>query len=52
VPEPPQTIERGPRVGEAIPAFEAPDQSGRRQRFETIRGPTGALIVFIRSADW
>ncbi len=44
--------ERGPRVGAAIPPFEAADQFGRKQTFETIRGPAGALIVFIRSADW
>ncbi len=43
---------RGPRVGEAIPPFQAPDQTGRQQSYETIRGPAGALIVFIRSADW
>jgi len=43
---------RGPRVGEPIPAFEAPDQFGRRQTFETLRGPGGALLLFIRSADW
>ncbi len=50
--EAPLITERGPRVGEVIPPFEAPDQSGRRQTFETIRGPAGALIVFIRSTDW
>jgi hypothetical protein len=44
--------EVGPPVGAALPAFEAPDQFGRRQTFDTIRGPGGALIVFIRSADW
>lgn len=44
--------ERGPRVGRPIPPFEAPDQSGRRQTFATVRGPGGALLVFIRSADW
>jgi hypothetical protein len=44
--------ERGPGVGEVIPAFEAPDQFGRRQTFETLRAPGGALLIFIRSADW
>lgn len=44
--------ERGPRIGERIPPFDAPDQFARTQTFETIRGPGGALLVFIRSADW
>ncbi len=44
--------ERGPRVGDTIPPFDAPDQFGRRQTFATIRGPAGALVVFIRSTDW
>ncbi len=42
----------GPDVGQTIPIFEAVDQNGRNQTFETIRGPRGALIVFYRSADW
>ncbi len=48
----PEGAECGPRVGEVIPPFEAQDQFGRRQTFETIRGPAGALVVFVRSADW
>lgn len=43
---------RGPRVGEVVPAFAAPDQFGRTQTLATIRGPGGALLVFVRSADW
>jgi len=42
----------GLTVGERIPSFEAPDQKGRTQSFETIRGRKGAFIVFVRSADW
>lgn len=42
----------GPEVGKRIPAFEALDQNGRMQTFDSIRGPNGAVIVFIRSADW
>ncbi len=52
MPEDLEASECGPRVGKAIPPFEAADQFGRKQTFETIRGPAGALIVFIRSADW
>ncbi len=42
----------GPDVGARIPAFQAPDQHGRAQSLETIRGPSGAVIAFVRSADW
>ena len=48
----PDQIATGPDVGQAIPPFDALDQNGQRQTFETIRGPRGALIVFYRSADW
>ena len=39
-------------IGSKIPAFEAKDQKGMVQTFESIRGPKGALLVFYRSADW
>ena len=39
-------------VGSKIPAFEAKDQNGKVQTFESIRGPKGAFLVFYRSADW
>ena len=39
-------------VGSKIPAFEAMDQKGIVQTFESIRGPKGAFLVFYRSADW
>ena len=39
-------------VGSKIPAFEARDQKGMMQTFESIRGPKGAFLVFYRSADW
>jgi hypothetical protein len=39
-------------VGSKIPAFEAKDQKGMVQTFESIRGPKGAFLVFYRSADW
>ena len=34
------------------PAFEAKDQKGIVQTFESIRGQKGAFLVFYRSADW
>ena len=42
----------GPRVGETLGAFEAPDQNGARQSFETLRGPNGLLLNFNRSVVW
>jgi hypothetical protein len=45
-------IATGPAVGEKIPAFEAVDQSGRQQTFETLKGDKGLLLLFHRSADW
>lgn len=43
---------RGPSVGEALPPFEAVDQNGRVQTFESLRGPKGLVLVFFQSADW
>lgn len=42
----------GIAVGQKIPSFRAPDQNGRLQDFNSIRGPKGAVIFFNRSADW
>lgn len=42
----------GPPVGAALPAFEAPDQDGTRQGFDTLRGPNGLLLNFNRSVVW
>jgi hypothetical protein len=39
-------------VSERIPPFEAHDQQGQLRTFDAIRGPNGAFIVFVRSADW
>ncbi len=44
--------EYGPKVGNTIPAFSATDQVGRRRTLETILGSAGAVIAFVRSADW
>ena len=45
-------IATGPAVGRTIPAFEAVDQNGKRQTFETLKGPNGLFLMFHRSADW
>jgi len=45
-------MKTGPRVGSKIPPFEAVDQYGKRQTFESLRGPKGLALLFVRSADW
>lgn len=42
----------GPAVGAPLPAFEAPDQEGKPQSFETLRGKNGLLLNFNRSVVW
>jgi hypothetical protein len=42
----------GPAVGDPLPAFQAPDQDGKRQDFETLRGKNGLLLNFNRSVVW
>jgi hypothetical protein len=42
----------GPQVGERVPDFNLPDQTGRIRNLQSIMGPRGAMIVFYRSADW
>jgi hypothetical protein len=42
----------GPAVGQRIPVFRGPDQNGRIQDFNSVKGPKGAAIYFMRSADW
>jgi hypothetical protein len=45
-------IKTGPAVGERVPDFSAPDQTGRTWTLESLMGPKGAMLVFYRSADW
>ena len=42
----------GPAVGSPIPPFAAIDQNGKTQTFASVKGPKGAFVLFIRSADW
>lgn len=44
--------QRGPSVGERVPLFELVDQFGRRQSIQTLAGPKGLVLLFVRSADW
>lgn len=45
-------VQTGPAVGTRIPAFELEDQSGAKRGFDSLRGPNGLMLVFMRSADW
>jgi hypothetical protein len=42
----------GPQVGDVVPDFALPDQNGDIRTRDSIMGPRGAMLVFIRSADW
>ena len=42
----------GPQVGERVPDFQLIDQTGRPQTLQSIMGRRGAMVVFVRSADW
>ena len=39
-------------IGQRAPAFALPDQFGREQSNETLKGSQGTVILFFRSADW
>jgi hypothetical protein len=54
-PQPHQKIEvskLGPQVGERVPDFSLKDQAGKTWTRQSIMGPKGAMLVFLRSADW
>lgn len=42
----------GPQVGEHVPDFQLNDQAGKSQTLQSIMGRRGAMLVFVRSADW
>ena len=42
----------GPQVGEQVPDFTLRDQNGAARTLQSVMGDRGAMIVFIRSADW
>ncbi len=42
----------GPEVGDRLPDFALPDQTGREVRFHADRGGQKAVVVFYRSAVW
>lgn len=52
---PPEKIDvskLGPQVGERVPDFSLKDQDGRKRNLRSIMEPKGAMLVFVRSADW
>jgi cytochrome oxidase Cu insertion factor (SCO1/SenC/PrrC family) len=52
---PPERIDvskLGPQVGEQVPDFSLKDQNGRTRTLKSILEPKGAILVFVRSADW
>jgi peroxiredoxin len=42
----------GPQVGDRVPDFTLLDQNGERRTLESLMGPEGLMLVFVRSADW
>ena len=42
----------GPQPGDRVPDFSLKDQNGQTQTIQSIMGPKGAMLVFLRSADW
>ena len=44
--------ELGPQVGERVPDFSLQDQNGKTWTRQSIMGPQGAMLVFVRSANW
>jgi peroxiredoxin len=42
----------GLRTGEPAPDFSAPDQFGKTQTLQSLRGRNGTILLFYRSADW
>jgi hypothetical protein len=52
VPDLDKNVKTGPALGSKVPPFEAIDQNGKRRTFESLRGPKGLALLFVRSADW
>ena len=42
----------GPQVGEQVPDFSLSDQNGQVWTRDSILGPSGAIVLFHRSANW
>ena len=44
--------QRGLPIGSKVPDFRASDQWGRIGTFDSLVGPKGLVLLFVRSADW
>ena len=42
----------GLQVGQRAPAFASRDQLGHDQSIQTLKGSSGTVLLFFRSADW
>ena len=42
----------GPQTGQVVPDFRLQDAQGKVWTRDSIMGPRGAMLVFMRSADW
>jgi len=42
----------GLEIGQQAPAFALPDEFGQEQTNQTLKGTSGTVLVFFRSADW
>jgi cytochrome oxidase Cu insertion factor (SCO1/SenC/PrrC family) len=42
----------GPQVGERVPDFSLVDQTGATRTLRSVMGRNGAMLAFVRSADW
>ncbi len=42
----------GLAVGQQAPNFSLPDQFGRKQTLDSLKGAKGTVLLFFRSADW
>ena len=50
--QPKSVAEKGPPVGQKLPAFTARDQFGKQQTLASLAGAHGLVLLFVRSADW
>lgn len=42
----------GPQIGERVPGFSLRDQNGKTWTLQSVMGSKGAMLVYVRSADW
>lgn len=47
-----ESMSIGLAIGQKAPDFSAHDQFGRLQTLDSLRGTTGTVLLFFRSADW